>query len=457
MNAQRRVAVGAFVVGGVLLFGVGLFLIGDRRLLFQPNFELNTSFNRVSGVQVGTRVRVDGLDAGEVLGIRIPARPSERFGVRMRIREDLRPLIRADSVAAVQTDGIVGNAFIQVGRGTDASPLVRAGDTIAGTDPIDFSDLIQEGRQTFRTVASEMTSLTDEIAATIDPLTETIETVNQVVTDVGDDVKTVTAATERITGDAGAILSDTRAIVADIRGGRGTIGRLLTDESQYERWVGMTAQVERTVTNVETATGHVRSLVEGVTATDGATQRMAETLRETLTEAREVMSDLSEGTEALKRNFLFRGFFRDRGFFDLDAISREAYASGALEGGDRTRLRIWIDADVLFSRDAEGREQLTPDGRRRLESAMADLMRYPRDAPLVVEGYADGSSGEVAYLVSADRALLVREFLLSRFRRRATLTGIMPMSDEASGSPRADGRWSGVALALFVPNGAFAP
>ena len=84
---------------------------------------------------------------------------------------------------------------------------------------------------------------------------------------------------------------------------------------------------------------------------------------------------------------------------------------------------------------------------------MADFVRYPRDSPLVVEGYADNTTGEAAYLISSDRALLVREYLLSRFRRRVTLTGIMPMSERAIGSPRGD-RWSGVALALFVRNDA---
>jgi hypothetical protein len=81
---------------------------------------------------------------------------------------------------------------------------------------------------------------------------------------------------------------------------------------------------------------------------------------------------------------------------------------------------------------------------------MADLVRYPRDSPLVVEGYASDAGGEPAYLQSIDRAELVRDYVLSRFRRQATLTDIMPMGTVASGSPSGDGRWSGVALAMFV-------
>jgi phospholipid/cholesterol/gamma-HCH transport system substrate-binding protein len=180
---------------------------------------------------------------------------------------------------------------------------------------------------------------------------------------------------------------------------------------------------------------------------------VAQTLRNTLAEVQEVTSDLAEGTEALKRNFLFRGFFTDRGFFDLDTVSREAYVAGVLEGDDRTALRIWIGADGLFVPDETGGiDRLTDEGRRRVDSAMADLMRYPRDSPLVVEGYAESQTGEAAYLRSVDRAQTVRDYLLGRFRLQSTLTGVMPMSDQATGSPRGDGRWSGVALTLFVSN-----
>ena len=215
-------------------------------------------------------------------------------------------------------------------------------------------------------------------------------------------------------------------------------------------------EVELTVRNIQQTSERARAAVEGFAAPDGTAQQIAQTLRNTLADVQEVTSDLAEGTEALKRNFLFRGFFRQRGFYDLDSLSRDAYQSGALEGRDRTALRIWIDAAGLFTRDADGLERLTAAGRRRLDSAMADFVRYPRDSPLVVEGYADAADGESAYLVSVDRAQIVRDYLLGRFRRQTTLTGIMPSSDTAPGSPRGDGRWSGVALALFVNNEALA-
>lgn len=456
MTRFRSALVGAFVLAGLILFGGGLFLIGDRRLLFNRQFELHSTFSKVTGLQVGTRVRLAGIDAGEVVEIALPSRPSDLFRVRMRIREDLRRLIRTDSVAAVQTDGIVGNAFIQISIGTDASPPVAPGDTIEGRDPIEFADLIQEGRETFRTVSREFVALKDDVSRTVDALTETVTTANAVLSDVGGDVGRLTEASTLVVEDVRGSLGDIRELMSEVRSGRGTIGQLLTDRALFERIAGTTREAELAMQNLRATTDRARTAIEQFTAPGGTAEQVAATLRNTLAEVQEVASDLAEGTEALKRNFLFRGFFRDRGFFDLDTISREAYLAGALEGEDRTAIRIWIDAAQLFTRDDQGAERLTDAGRRRIDSAMADLIRYPRDSPLVVEGYAESREGQAAYLISVDRAQAVRDYVVSRYRRQTTLTTIMPMSDVAPGSPRGDNRWSGIALAMFVDNAALA-
>lgn len=451
MTGLRGALVGAFVIAGLLLFAGGLFLIGDRRLLFAEPFELNATFGRVSGLQVGSRVRLSGLEAGEVLEIPVPPRPSEPFRVRMRIREDLRQLIRADSVPAIQTDGIVGNTFIQISVGTEGAAVVSPGATLTGRDPIEIADLIQEGRDAFRTVAAEVTGLKDEVQTAIEALTGTAETATEVIGNVGEKIETLTAASAGVVQDAQSVLAEANAVVRNIREGRGTIGKLATDDALYERVVNASREVEQSMRNVREMTDRTRELVTSFAARDGTAQQVALSLRNALADVQEATSDLAEGTEALKRNFLFRGFFNDRGFFDLDSVSREAYQAGALER-DRTAVRIWIDAGRLFATDAAGVERLGDEGRRRLDSAMADLVRYPRDSPLVVEGYAGRSEGEPAYLQSVDRAQLVREYLLARFRRQASLTDIMPMGSVAVGSPSGDGRWSGVALALFVRN-----
>ena len=161
MGFPRLVRVRTFVIGGLL--AVGLFMIGDR-LLFTERFEIEADFGNVAGIAIGTGVRLAGFDAGEVLGIEIPLNPGERFLVRMRVREDLRPLVRTDSVAAVLADGLLGSAFIQIRSGSAWAPTAEDGDRIRGVDAVEIADLIEEGRETFSTVADEFTQALGDLS-----------------------------------------------------------------------------------------------------------------------------------------------------------------------------------------------------------------------------------------------------------------------------------------------------
>ena len=111
MASRDKTAMGAFVIGGLLLFGLGLFLIGNRRMLFSRSAEYYTEFAQVNALEAGAKVRVGGMDAGEIVEIRVPPGPASKFRVKLRIIEKLFPVIRTDSVASIATDGLLGNSF----------------------------------------------------------------------------------------------------------------------------------------------------------------------------------------------------------------------------------------------------------------------------------------------------------------------------------------------------------
>lgn len=450
IGSSRLAIVGAFVLGGVLLFAVGIFMIGDRRLLFASSFEVAADFGNVTGVRIGTKVRVAGFDAGEVIDIAIPPSPSVRFRVIMRVTEDLHPLVRADSVAAVLTDGLIGNAFIQIREGTDVAPPVADGGAIRGVDPVQIADLIEEGRNTFRTVAEEVLDLKDQISGTVDSFEETLDTTTLLISDVGNDVRTISSVSALFMDDARAVASTVRSIADDVQAGRGTIGQLVTNTALYDRVTGIATSAEETMKSVRATAGRVEDSFTNLTDPEGPSQRLLSDIRDVLDHTRDAMSDLAENTEALKRNWLFRGFFSDRGFFNLDSMSLDEYRQLGARNGQYAPLRIWLDAEVLFAATDDGEPALTPEGRSRLNSAMAQLLQYPRDSPLVVEGYSTAAAADERFLEGLARARLAREHLVDRFSRSSNLTGAMPMGDLAPASPRGDGRWNGIAVTLFV-------
>jgi hypothetical protein len=162
---------------------------------------------------------------------------------------------------------------------------------------------------------------------------------------------------------------------------------------------------------------------------------------------------MAETTEALKRNFLVRGYFTRRGYFDLADVTVQDYRHGVLETKERRAVRLWIKSGLLFEKDQKGVERLSSDGRVRIDSAMSQFVRYPRGSPLVVEGYSREVTADERYLLSRSRAQLVREYVLVRYGLDPKNIVVMPMGADADGSP--DGStWDGIVLALFVPTSA---
>jgi phospholipid/cholesterol/gamma-HCH transport system substrate-binding protein len=442
MGRERLAAVGAFVIGGLLLFAAGLFLIGDRRMLFTDTVRVYAEFKQVAALDTGAKVRVAGVDAGEVEEIRVPEGPSGRFRVRMRVRSDLRPLIRVDSIALIQNDGLVGNKFVQIQTGTEAAPAVADGGTIQSREPFDIADLMVTMSQTLATVNTMLVEVKSGVDEALGAVTATASDAQGLMKDLGGEVRT-------ILGSADEVSRDLKVIVGNVRAGRGTVGKLVNDEALYASIRSMAADAEKAVATVRQASEDARAAIADLRGQNGPVRGLTGDAQQTLQAAREAMADLAETTEALKRNFFFRGFFNRRGYFDLDDVSVAQYREGALASKDRRVLRIWLNADVLFEKDANGIERLGEGGKVRLDSAMSQFLRYPHTSPLVVEGYARDATGDARYLNSRTRAQLVRDYVLGRFKLNPNYVAVMPMGAEAPDSP--SGReWNGVALALFV-------
>ena len=442
MQKNRLAAVGAFVIGSIALFAVGLFLIGDRRMMFAETFEVHAEFDRVAGVQNGAKVRVAGLDAGEVEAIELPTSPSGRFRLRMRVREDMHALLRLDSVASIQNDGLVGNKFIQVEKGTEASPQVPPAGTIMSREPFDLADMFERMSETLDLVTATIKDVKSGVDTALAAVSTTAGDAQVLIQDIGSEVRAITESGQKVAADL-------QLMVAGVRQGKGSLGKFVNDDAVYEKVKSIATEAERAVANLREATQSAKDAVADFRGDKGPMRSVVGDLQQTLTAARETLTDLADTSEALKRNFFFRGFFNRRGYFDLDDIGVEDYRRGALETADRRVLRVWVSAEVLFELDPNGQERLTDQGRQRLDSAMAPFLQYPRNTPFVIEGYSGLPTRDSQFVLSRSRALQVRDYLVGKFGLDPGFVATMPLGAEAPGSPK-DGRWEGVALAMFV-------
>jgi phospholipid/cholesterol/gamma-HCH transport system substrate-binding protein len=439
------VGVGVFVLTGVLLFAVGLFMIGDRQMAFAKKFTIYTEFAKVTGLQPGAIIRVAGAKAGSVKEIIPPTRPSDKFKVKLEITEELHPLVRTDSIATIETEGLVGGSFLAVGAGSDAAPAAPEDSTIPGKEPFALADLLQQTSETIKKVNETIDGLKDDVQDAVKSIGETVENANQLINDVSDDVKTMASAGGRIAQDA--------ADIADkVRNGEGTLGKLIKDDEFYRRATSIAKNAEDIANDARQVIQQAKKALDDVQAKNGPVQGLAANLKQTMDDARGAMSGFAENMEALKRNFLFRGFFSNRGFFNLAEISPAQYRQGILtKNGERGVVRVWLGAPVLFEADPDNpnTEHLTEEGKARLDSAIEPYLEHLGNGILVVEGYATQGTKDEQFLRSRARAALARAYLIGKFHLNPQTTGLMPLGRDSAGSPN-NLPWDGIALAAFI-------
>lgn len=147
LSPWRAVLLGVVLLAGLALGVGGLFLIGGRGWYGDGAFHVRAGFREVRGVGVGTRVRLKGMDAGEVVAVLPPERMEDPVVLRLLLRGEYRKLVRPDAVVCIESDGLVGGKVLEIKPG---KPPAEGGDSSDG--PVaedgllrgDSSDLMED-------------------------------------------------------------------------------------------------------------------------------------------------------------------------------------------------------------------------------------------------------------------------------------------------------------------------
>lgn len=453
----RAIKVGIFVVGGIVLFCVGLFLIGTRAQLFNHHFDVYAQFKNVDTLEPGAKVRVAGMDAGQLAAIEIPKGPSSEFRMKLQVDEKFRAIVRTDSKATIETEGMVGNQFVNIAMGSAKSPEC-SGCTLPSEEPVSTGALMRQGNEIAQTLHS-----------TIDDLHHRADTVMQNITSASGQADALLAATKP---KVVQMTANADAIVAGIRHGQGAAGKILSDKKvasdvsqtianarqtsqdfeQTSRKVdGMVATIQQkdlptvhqTLANTQQATKQINQAMGTFLARGNHNEGTAEALRDAAHGAQQTTSNLASDTEAVKHNFFLRGFFHRRGFFNLETITPSKYATSDFV--KKPRERVWVPAAGMF----DGDQKLTGAGRAALDDSMSKIVPFLPNNPLVVEGYATSGPPDQQYLASRQRSIEVAQYLESRFHLDAKRVGAIPLRDHPPAHSGKD-RWDGVCLVLVV-------
>ncbi len=443
---------GAFVLLGVLLITATLFMIGDRHQAFQRHEELYVELATITGIVPGSKVRANGLDAGQVIRIDLPPRPSSKFRLKLKVDEKLRSIIREDSVVSVESDGLVGDKFLMIHSGSDGSPAATAGYTLPGKEPIELAAVIEKASVTIDQANAMLGDVHGKLDGALDAVTGAIRNTDGLVTQIRSG-----------NGTAGVLLNDretadqVRQTVSNVRQASANLNQVTVQAQQLVTDVqsrNLPAKLDDTVANAKDATSQIDQLSHQVNASmtnalapDSNGVGAAENLRATLSNVHVATANLADDTEALKHEFLFRGFFKKRGFYSLNDLTPDAYRNDAYFQSGRNR-RFWIGGPEAFTTDATGAEILSYPGKQQID----EMMRTVKDSiirqPMVIEGYSADRDPAIQITLSNQRILLVERYLVERFHLHETDMGGVPLN---ATPPQSSGKstWDGACVVLL--------
>jgi len=245
---SRAARLGAFIIATLAILATGVFLIGSKQYLFSPTYRLKAQFATVVGLDAGAEVRIGGVHTGTVREIDLPSKPTDKITVLMDLQRSTHAIVKQDSLASIETEGLLGNEYIAISFGSEQALNVKDNDTISSEAPLVIADLMKKADGILDTSQEALNNVT-------------------------------------------VVTANLSSISTKINQGQGTIGSLVNDKKIY-------TQLDQTTAGLRDTVNHAQA---GVTA-------------------------FQENMEAMKQNFLVRGFYKKRGYESSSDLEKNEIA-----------------------------------------------------------------------------------------------------------------------------------
>lgn len=239
-HESTQVKVGIFVFTGVFLAMIIIFLLGGKNQLFERQYSLQTSFENISGLRVGAQVQLAGLQVGTVDQIALGEDLGEKkVWVRLSINKSFQDRLRKDSIAAINTQGLLGDKIVSIGLGSPDQEVLKDGDILASEERPSLFSMAEKGGA----IIGNIDKAAKAITRVVDQVEEGEGLLHTLLYEEKD--KPVAHDFAQMAGELSRASHEIREITQKINRGEGTIGALLADPSVYNDIRRLFGKLER--------------------------------------------------------------------------------------------------------------------------------------------------------------------------------------------------------------------
>ena len=310
-TTSQKIRLGLFVIIGLMIFILAVYFIGDKQKMFGKTNHLEAVFNNVNGLQLGNNVRYSGISVGTVRGIEMINDTTIR--VDMIIDKTIFTHIKKNAIATIGSDGLVGNMIINIIPGIGEEASVQPGDEIRSRNRVSTDDIFNTLSKTNKNAAT----LTANLLKITDKMMDGKGTMGSLINDtlMARDLKE-TMRYLKLTGKgASETVLKLNQLIESLDNKDNVIG-VIKDSAVAQKIKNMVTNLDESSVGIDKAITNLNATIKNIKDGKGAINylsndpKLVRNIDSTMTNINQASFRLNENLEALKHNFLFRGYFR---------------------------------------------------------------------------------------------------------------------------------------------------
>ena len=323
-QGENNIKLGVFVLAGLIVMIVSFYMIGNNTSMFGSSFKLKARFNNLNGLTEGNNVLFSGIQAGTVKSITIIN--DTTIEVTMLIDSKVTGYIHNNAEAAIGTEGLMGNKVINIQPVKVNSPLVKDGDLLIAQKLTSMDAMLQTLSKTNNNIAT----ISEALKTTV--LRLDTSAIFNVLNDknIGISIKSSLKNINDASNNASQMTGGLSQIVIQIKQGKGAAGLLLTDtsfsgnlktalvklKSASDNANKMSIQLNSLATNLNHDLAYGKGPLHALLRDSTITQK----LNSSMDNVQKGTAGFNQIVEALKHNFLVRGYFKSQAKKKADSL-----------------------------------------------------------------------------------------------------------------------------------------
>jgi len=310
---SQKIRLGLFVIVSTILFVLTVYLIGQRQNMFKKTFTISAYFQNVNGLHEGNNVRYSGINIGTVKKIEMIN--DSTIKIDMNIEEKIIAHIKKNAIATIGSDGLVGNMIVNIVPGKGIDSIISNGDIIASYSKIGADDILS----TLSVSSENAAILTSDLMKITNAMINGKGTLAVLLNDtiMAKDLRHSVTSLKTASLEASKSINEVHQIITSLRTNDNTVlGMLLNDSITGDKLKTIVTNLENSSLEIENITTNINTLVQDFNSSEGAFNyivkdtALVKSLESTLKNINEGTDKFNQNMEALKHNFLTRGYFR---------------------------------------------------------------------------------------------------------------------------------------------------